>query len=509
MTQRIPASAPEGLPADGGTVDPARTGTVEAMDRSDMRRSARSATLVWASIYPFQKFVQLGSNVVLAALLSPALFGIITLANVVAQGMKMFSEIGISASVVQNKRSDPEFLDSAWTLQVVRGTVLWMLIAAAAIPAAIFYRTPILVLVLPAIGLTTLANGFISTRHAVLNRQLRQGRLALLELATSVGSRLIMIVWAVVSPSVWAIVAGMVIGAVANAFATHHVLPGHRNRFCWEPEAVRSIFRFGVWVALGTMIAFFGQQLDRLMIGRLEDLGVLGVYGIAMTFARLPREAFAIISSKIVFPSVSELARTDRDALERTLKRARATVLPIGIAGTVGVAAVSPWIFRLLYDPEYGAAGWIAPLGAMLLWIELANGMANRTLLALGETRLLAMSGLLKVGVGGVAAVIGFRHFGVAGLMVGMSIGGLAEHTCDLIMLHRRRVRLIADELLYGMAVAAAMAPIGYVLLTTPDNAGMLIGAGAISVLATGAWAASKALPILLERRASKGGTPA
>src|SRR5271156_6582784 len=66
------------------------------------------------------------SNVVLARLFSPEYFGLMTLLTTGLVGLNLFSHIGLADSVIQNPRGDePVFLNTAWTLQVARGTGLW------------------------------------------------------------------------------------------------------------------------------------------------------------------------------------------------------------------------------------------------------------------------------------------------------------------------------------------------------------------------------------------------
>jgi O-antigen/teichoic acid export membrane protein len=81
--------------------------------------------------------LRLGSNIVLAWLLFPEAFGLMLLVNVFMQGLQMFSDIGIGPSIIQNKRgNDPDFLNTAWTIQAIRGFVLWFIACVLAWPIA-------------------------------------------------------------------------------------------------------------------------------------------------------------------------------------------------------------------------------------------------------------------------------------------------------------------------------------------------------------------------------------
>jgi O-antigen/teichoic acid export membrane protein len=78
--------------------------------------------------YGAGQLLRLGGNLVLTRLLEPKLFGLMTLVFVFITALHLFSDLGIGVSVIQNKRGDdPVFLNTAWTLQVVRGVFLWAL----------------------------------------------------------------------------------------------------------------------------------------------------------------------------------------------------------------------------------------------------------------------------------------------------------------------------------------------------------------------------------------------
>jgi O-antigen/teichoic acid export membrane protein len=106
------------------------------------------------------------SSLILARLLFPEAFGLMALVNVFMQGLEMLSDIGLGPSIIQNKRgTEPKFLRTAWTLQILRGLVLWLVSCALARPAAAFFsaQDPLaaqLSTVLPVAGLMALLGGF-------------------------------------------------------------------------------------------------------------------------------------------------------------------------------------------------------------------------------------------------------------------------------------------------------------------------------------------------------------
>ena len=72
--------------------------------------------------------VRLGSNLIMTRLLVPEMFGVMAIANLVLFGLALFSDVGIGQGIVQSRRGhDPVYLNTSWTVQIIRGIVIWLL----------------------------------------------------------------------------------------------------------------------------------------------------------------------------------------------------------------------------------------------------------------------------------------------------------------------------------------------------------------------------------------------
>ena len=138
--------------------------------------------------------LRLGSNLLLAWLLFPEAFGLMALVNVFMHGLQMISDTGIRGSILYHRRGDHQsFLDTAWTVQIVRGIVLWICSCLIAIPVMMLYGEPMLGQLLPVAGLTAIIAGFNSTALFTLNRRVALGRITLLDVLSQVASISVMV----------------------------------------------------------------------------------------------------------------------------------------------------------------------------------------------------------------------------------------------------------------------------------------------------------------------------
>ena len=425
------------------------------MASQETRKKALAGS-VWTLFgYGGAQVIRLGSNLVLAHLLFPAAFGVMALVGVFMQGLQMFSEVGIGPSIIQNRRGDdPAFLNTAWTIQVVRGFALWIFSCLLAWPAAAFFgrNDPMagqLLYILPVIGVSSILGGFNSTAVFSLNRHLQVGKATLLELVPQLVSVIAMIVWAWLSPSVWALVGGWLFYSIVRLLMSHYLNRPMRNRFVWESAAAQDLMRFGKWIFLGTIVAFLSGSLDRILLGKLLTLEELGIYSIALTFARVGIEVSTRLSHTVLFPILSR-SQDDPVTLVGQSIRARGLILLAGGALVCGFAISAPAFFRLLYDQRYATAGTVAQWLAILVWFTIVLSSMERVPLALGHPRALFVSNLLTT-LGYAIAVPAYWFAGLPGFILGIAAGSLFAHLVLLLWVPLRRDDMLRQTVLYSL----------------------------------------------------------
>jgi len=413
---------------------------------------------VWTIVeYLVNNLLRLASNLVLAHTLFPEAFALVAYASIVIQGLDMFSDIGIGPAIVQSSRgSDPLFLNTAWTFQIIRGWLLFLLTLFLGWPMAWFYNEPQLALIIPACGLNFIVSGLQSTAVHTCSRSLALGRLTAWGITETVLKAIITITWAWFWPSVWAIVGGAFISYTIGMILTHTILPGIRNTLCWERSAVSTLMRFGGWISLSTMFTFIAGQADRLMLGKLVAMGVVGVYSIALMFARLPYEIGSRLAQSVLFPALADVARNDREALRAKFLKSRDAILAICQLGTVVLLVGSPWFFRLIYDERYIDAAIFAPLLAGTAWFSILQITADRALLALGNARVLALSNFINLSVTISACLIGFHFDQLRGFIIGLGLGNFSGHAVIAWALTRHGISIVRQDFLYTMLVTIA-----------------------------------------------------
>ena len=408
--------------------------------------------------YGAAQALRLASNLILARLLFPEAFGLMALISVVTIGLMLFSDIGLGPAIAQNKRGDdPDFLNTAWTLQVMRGAILFALTVLLAGPAAAFYATPELATWLPIAGLSLLIAGFNPTRIETANRHLLLGRLTALDLAAQAIGIAVMILLAWVTGSVIALVLGGVVTAAAKLVLTHLGLPGAPNRLRWDRSALRDLLTFGGWIFLSTACFFVSSQGDKAILGKFLSLEALGFYNIGYFLASFPLILGQTVAQRLLIPVYRD--RPPRVSAQNAAKLSRLRhAMTAAVMGLIAVMALGgPVIVDLLYDDRYTAAGGIVTLLAVALIPQVIGLSYDQSALAAGDSRGFFVYTAARAAFQVAGLLAGISAAGLPGALIGLGLAGIASHPV-LIRLARRHGAWDARHDLVWIGIGLALA---------------------------------------------------
>ncbi|HDS1773983.1 MULTISPECIES: oligosaccharide flippase family protein [Pseudomonas] len=353
--------------------------------------------------------MRLGGNLIMARLLLPEMFGVMVIATTVSILLHLLSDVGLRQNIIQSHRGDdPDFLNTAWTVQIIRGFLLfaltlllalgaWLAQLAELWPADSTYAAPILPMVLAVTGLSAAIWGFQSTKIDVAVRTFQQKRVVLVDLASQVAGLVVMLVLGLLTHSIWALVLSGLVSAVVWTVLGHTALQGPTNHLRWDLSALTELIVFGRWILLSSMVGVLAMYGDRMWFGASMSAAQLGVYSIAVLILGAVQTALMKIVGAVALPAFSEAARADdKQRLKALYFRFRLLVdlLVLFICG--GFLTASPLLIGWMYDDRYREAG---PMLAILSlsFIVLRYTLAHQVWIALGLTKYQAMDNIIRL----------------------------------------------------------------------------------------------------------------
>lgn len=377
--------------------------------------------------------IRLGSNLILSRLLFPEAFGLMALVFTFLSGLQMLSDFGVFPNIIQSKRGDdPTFLNTAWTLNAIRGAFLWLGACLLAFPVSQFYNEPILLYLLPVVGLTSIMEGFVSTRWATANRKLDLKRITTLDLTIQTTGVVVMLACAGLAKvlnapkdlAIWALVIGSLASSLTRLTLSHTYLQGEKNRFEWDQESLAELSSFGRWIFLTTLLTFFALNASNLLIPRLLGVAFLGIFSFAQNLSRLSYEIVNMIGGRVLFPSYSELARDRPERLYPVLKRCRLVLHALTVGFCLIFVLFGKQLVGIMYDPRYADAGWILQILALGILVMTPGVTYTNVLLAQGKTAILTALMAIQTGLQFASMFVGYRLGGEFGVIVGVAATG-------------------------------------------------------------------------------------
>ena len=402
--------------------------TAQPIQNSLMRRAARSSAITVMG-FGASQVIRLASNLILTRLLFPEAFGMMAIVSVFLMGLAMFSDVGVGPAIMSSKRGDdPDFLNTAWSIQIFRGASLWLLALAFTYPISLYYGEPDLLYYLPVAALTLLINGFNPTRLETANRHMQAGRVTLIEVATQVVGIVTAVVFAWVLQSVWALVISGIVAAIAHLAMLNLFLPGASNRLRWEKPAAAELIHFGKWIFLSTVCGFAIGQADKVIIGEYLSLAHFGLYNIAFFLASFPFMLGGLVMRRLLIPIYRQSPPAASAANFARLRRMRITATGALALLTLLLAFGGVWLVQVMYDDRYQAAGGIVVLIAVQQMPALIIMTCDQAALAMGDSRRFFVLTLARAVLVVAGMLIGLQFAGLSGALVGQGLANVAAY---------------------------------------------------------------------------------
>ena len=426
-----------------------------------LKARAIRSTLLTGFTFGSENLLRLISNLILTRLLFPEAFGLMALVQVFLIGLNMFSDLGIRAAIIQDRKSDQElYLNTAWTLQIMRGVILWIATWIIAQPMADFYNEPLLAQMMPVAGLAALFQGFNSTKMATADRDLQMGKLTVVTFATQVIGLIVMVILSYKLQSVWALVIGGPVAPLLMAIFSHVALPGQNNRLALDPAAARRLIGFGKYIFLGSIAGFVIQFGDRAILGKIVTFEELGLYNIAFYLATIPFILNRKLIDKVLFPLYRWSPPSESAENWRKISRARMMLTGAMLPLTAILAFGGNFLVEALYDPRYAVSGQIlilvvlAHIAPMLTEnysvIALANGDSGRFAL------MTTFAAVLRTGL----VLLGGIYFGLVGVILAPIVATILYYPAMIWFIWKYKAWDYRHDLLFtitGILIAVAV----------------------------------------------------
>lgn len=222
--------------------------------------------------------LQFGIMALLARLINPAEFGLMSVALIVVSFSDIFVDLGFGPAVTQKRDLSPLDIKTAFTSSLCLGLALTVLMWLLAAPIAYFFKNSDLIPILKAISIVLFFKSAITTPLGLLYRNLQFKRLSIVQISTYLlGYGFVGISMAYLGFGVWALISA-VIGQSVLTFLYFTITARNELGISFNKKSFRELIYFGGGYSLGRIFSFISNKGDKIILGRVMDITMLAFY---------------------------------------------------------------------------------------------------------------------------------------------------------------------------------------------------------------------------------------
>jgi PST family polysaccharide transporter len=330
--------------------------------------------------------VMIGSVVILARLLTPADFGIVTMVTTFSLLFRSFGMNGFMELIMQREELTHALASNLFWVELGIGTILTLAFAASGHPLALFFHNPAVAPVAAGMSLT-IGIGCLGWIHmGLLQRAMHFRTTAIINFVGQLLLVIVSIVLGIAGWHYWALVWGSVTQSIivaASAWWMCRWVPSRPGR----AAGTESGLKFAMNVYSHFAFSYSTRNTDNLLVGWRFGARSLGFYKKAYDLFVLPETQLLAPMSAVVVSTLSRVSG-NRELFQRYFLRAIAVLALVGMGIGADFALVGQDLIRFLLGPGWEEAGRIFALfgpgiGVMLLynthgWVHLSIGRPER-----------------------------------------------------------------------------------------------------------------------------------
>jgi lipopolysaccharide exporter len=352
--------------------------------------------VVWTGLLSiWTRGLGLISAVIITRVLNPDDFGLMAIAHAIIAITTGLTATGFSSAIIQKQEGSEKLLNSAWTMELMRGFILFLIIFILAPTIAGFYKNESLVLMLRVLSLSFLIHGTTNIGVLFFRKDLDIRKEFAYNAIPDFLYLLTMVVLAIWLRSVWALVIAAVFSSFFRTVVSFIIHP-YRPKIEINLQRFQELFSFGKWILVSTIIGVTRNQGVSLFLGRSFGIASLGGYNRGETFSKTIFDELSNTLWKVGYPAFSKIS-SDKRKLKRVFLVGLKAITTIGFPMAAGMFILSPKLVQYVLTDKWISIVPIIQLFAVnsiIVFIQTPVGISFQ---ALGKPSVGSKLGLLNL----------------------------------------------------------------------------------------------------------------
>ena len=289
--------------------------------------------------------------VVLGRLLGPVYIGLLAVAMLVLATLSTFTQIGFDAALIQKKDDIRSYLNTAWTMGIIRAALLVTILYLLAPYAATFFDEPQTVSIIRVISFTFLLDALNNIGVTYFRKELEFNKEFLFRISGIVIDAVVAICVAIVYPNAWALVAGKLAGSFVKLAASYLMHP-YRPALAMNWQKAGELWNFGKHIMGSSILRFFILQGDSFVLTKMLGAGVLGLYRYAYRTSNMMATEISDMIARVAFAAYAKLQDNEEKLKAGYFKSLQVVSLAVfPIAG--GLMVLAPEFTKIVLGDDW------------------------------------------------------------------------------------------------------------------------------------------------------------
>ena len=342
----------------------ASSGPLELEEKSRLLKQAASS-VKWATLSGLlPRFISPISTIVLAALLTPADFGIVAVSTLVIALAQIIVGLGLGPAVVQRRKLVAEAASVAFWLSLAVAVVLYSVLWITAPWLARIYQIPLVTDVVRVSGISLFFFALASIPAVLLQRDLEFRKLFWVNSLPPVTNVIVSLVLALLGAGVWALVLGPLSGTAIRAVSAW-LLSGWRPSRVVKRAVIGPLLGFSVWMMGSSFQSWLFLYADNAIAGYFLGKEGLGIYSLGFNMSNLLPGLVIPALSAVAYPAFCAL-QGDHQEVGRSLLQLESLAAVVLFPVSFGLSAIAVPAIGLLYGDKWLGLGMVMQLLAIM-----------------------------------------------------------------------------------------------------------------------------------------------
>lgn len=378
--------------------------------------SLKKAAIINAAGKYSKILLQIIVEVVLARLLTPHDYGIVAVVTVFTTFFTTLSDIGVSTAIVQIKSLTEDDIDNIYTFTVYLSVFLMLIFAIFSYAIAAFYNNKVYVGIGQLLSISLLFNALNMVPNGILNRNKEFVTIAVRTVIVYIISVIITIVCAILGFRYYALVVQAIVSSFF-AFVWNIVTTKPKFKLKFDIGSLKKIASYSSYQFAFNLLNYFSRNLDNLLTGKFIGSTQLGYYDKSYNLMQYPVGNLTGIITPVLHPILSDYQKLKEVMYQKYMKVVK-LLAAVGIYAETVCIFAAPEIIGILYGPKWNNSVVCFQLLSISVATQIINSGNGSIFQALGNTRMLFITGCINTTVTVISILIG--------IFVGKSIYSVA-----------------------------------------------------------------------------------